>query len=210
MPILVVNLSQTAGAAASTLAIAPTARNLLCCFVSQSATTSAPSVTGWVFNGTNATWSAGANSLFFGTRVADGTETTITVTAGSGGTSQGITMWELNGAANTVEGTPTALNAQTGTSGILTMPTSTNTGDILLMAVGQALSSGTPTSWTAGSGTNPISTSTVVATRAQGGYLIISDTQASIAYTASWGNSHAFGMLGVFIEQNTTGVLEAF
>lgn len=208
MAIANVHQGQTAAATASSLAItSAVAGHILIVFISQTVSiVAAPTgsdnisgATGWTTNATKSTFSAtGVDATFVMYKVAVGGETTITATAGTGGTVQGLAVLELSGASLTIDTivvsntTSTALT--TTTSGSVT---TSNAGSIILAGIGQNAASGAIGVFT---GTGPMTRVSSSSTRCIGGYYLPGSTVSGATFTANWANSNAAAMLILAIE----------
>ena len=202
----VVNSAQTASSSTATLTLPSTPSSglgrYLACFIDQTGSTTAPTLTGWTVVNTPALYAGGGtDSVWFAYKLTAGTETSIAPTAASGGTINGICYWELSnvGAPLTFDGAFIVNSLGNSNVGILTVTASNpGSGEILLMGVGQAASNGASTAWT-GAGGTAVGISNV-ATRMQGGSFATTGSMSAAVFQANWTTSHAFGMLGVIIE----------
>jgi hypothetical protein len=190
MAMEVVRSKQTGSASAATLAItAPSVGHLLVVFIDQSGTTAAPTgkdllgTTGWTVNATHGVYAASVNSLYVATKVAVGTESELTPSAGAGGTVQGLSYFEVSGASGTVDAivhADNAINVKTLASPGLT---TTDAGSVVLGAAAMGKGSGTVSAWT---GTGPMTNVETVTTRCLGGSYIPGSTISGATFTANW------------------------
>lgn len=198
MAITVVRSAQSAGAAnANSLSItSPTAGNTLVTFMSQSAATT-PTCSGMTVNTSKAVHNASADSTWVAYKIADGSETNVAWTAGSGGTAHGVCYWEVAGAAATVtlDGSPANTDNLNAATGGVAYTTSV-AGSIILIGVGHNASSGTISAWT---GTNVATNIGTAAARCFGGSFITTVTVSS-TFTANWATSHVASMLAIALQ----------
>lgn len=196
MAYTVVQKAQTPGSANNTaLTItAATAGNILVSFFSQTGLNT-PSCSGFTVDATKSTYLTNLSTLWVAYKIAAGGETSISWTAGSGGTGHGVVGFELAGgpASVTLDGSPVHTDnvAATTTTGIA-VATSTP-GSIILIGVGGDASSGVIGSWT---GTNVATNVGTAAARPFGGSFITTSTVSSI-FTANWATARATGMLAL-------------
>jgi hypothetical protein len=206
MAIAVVQSAWTTGGgnnAVGTLGLGATAGNLLVAFAAQSASVSAPTcATGFTVNATSALFNASAASVWVAYTIAAGGETTATWTPAAGGTINGVTIWELSGAANPIalDFTPPVHtdNITAAVSGNLAV-TTTVPGSIVLIGLGRNSSFGTVGSWT---GTNVATNAGSGTARCFGGSFITTVTVSS-TFTANWATSGIAGMLGIALQPLT-------
>ena len=180
-----------------TLGLGATAGNLLVAFAAQSASVATPTcATGFTVNTTKALFNASAASVWVAYKIATGGETTATFTPGAGGTINGVTIWELSGAANPIalDFTPPVHtdNITAAVSGNLAV-TTTVPGSIVLIGVGRNSSFGTVGAWT---GTNVATNAASGTARCFGGSFLTTSTISS-TFTANWATSGIAGMLGI-------------
>jgi hypothetical protein len=208
MAIGVVQKAQSPSGATGSLTIGQNTKagNRVFVFVSQSASVAAPTVedsvggsTGWVLSATKALGAASANSLWMAEKVVvAGQEFAIVkFTAGAGGIAQGLWAIELSGASGTVDVSVVVNN--TGNVKTVTSPavSTSDSGDIVLAAVGAVNAALAATSWT---GTGPLTPAATEATRCLGGYYLPGSTLSGATVTASWETSRQVGMLVVTIK----------
>lgn len=198
MAITVVRSAQTAGGAnATSQAItSPAAGNTLVSFFSQSAATT-PTCTGFTVNTTKAVYNASADSCWGAYKIADGTETSVAWTIGTGGTAHGVCYWEIAGAAAaiTLDGSPAHTDNISANTGGLAV-TTTVAGSVILIGVGGNAATGTIGNWT---GTNVATNISTVSSRCFGGSFITTSTVSS-TFTANWNTSQVRGMLAIALQ----------
>lgn len=198
---------QSKAADTATLTItSPTANNTLAVFIVQTGATSAPvggdnlGASGWTLNSASAATNTASSLVWFATKKAVGTETTLSPTAASGGTIQSITYWELSGISTVYyDGSPVARNAiASATSAASGSVSTTLASDIILAAANfGANKDGGTSAWT---GTGPMTLPTGVSGNSRqmiGGSYIPGATLSSVTFTANWTTARASGMLVV-------------
>ena len=182
--------------------------DLLVLFINQSATTSAPTITGWTVHATYSTYgNAGVNSQYVAYQSSPGNVGTVTPTVGSGGTILGIVGFVVPGASTNVD----VIVNELSTSGSGTVKTSgsvttTDPGSIVLAGMALANNSGTITAWT---GTGPMNNLATTNIKNFGGYYVPGTTLSGATFTANWTNSRANCMLVVAFKPLPIAVLSA-
>jgi len=181
---------------------AATAGNLLAAFVTQNGATlpgNPPTLAGWATSGSYATTTA-STGVFLLTKTAAGGETTIAPTAGTGGTIDAISYFEISGYPGTLylDGSPiTASNISSATTYTSAPVTTVVAGSILLMCSTTGTNQdGGQLAWAASnlavpvlvgaSGTNLKQTSASY---------IPGVTLSGVTFTASWTTSRVSGFL---------------
>ena len=202
----VVRSKQTLGGSESGLVITSALKgNTLAAFVMQSGSVVAPTLAGWSFSPTSALQGASANSLWFGTKIAAGGETSISPAPGTGGTVIGVCYFEVEGAGQEVDAIVASSNGGSVTTQVSGALTTTAAGDVILGCVGFASGNGGSSAWT---GTGPM-TSVGGETRAMGGYYVPGTTLAAATFTANWVNSRTHGMLVVALKPSSSAAVIA-
>lgn len=208
MAVAVVHSAQTGTGATATLAItSATAGNLLVAFVAQTASTVEPKgkdnkgTTGWSTHETHGVSNGSASSEWVLLKVAEGGETELNPTVGTGGAIQGICYFELSGSGNAVEVTPVHTDNASGTT--VTSPglTTTNAGDMVLMAVGDGVATSNSEAieeWTASNSAKPTAVS-LSASRCWGASYLPGATLSAVTFTSKWTKTKANSILVVAI-----------
>lgn len=207
MAITVINPALTGGSGTATLTItSATALNGMACFINQSGSLTAPTITGWtVYPTVHAQFNTSGSSIWYAYKIAAGGETSIAPTAGSGGTIVGICYWEINGmdASLTLDGTPVHVD-NTASAATNSVAVSTSTaGSIVLIGVGVTANNTSCNTWTGSDVATNVSSG---ATRMQGGSYVTTGTLSSQTFTANWGTARVSGVLAVAIQPPSAGV----
>lgn len=214
MAVAIVQSSQ--GAVNTKTITAATAGNLIVVFVSQSATTAAPTVTDsaggtYTVLPTFALWNSSASSLYCCYKIAVGGETSVSYTPGSGGSTAGIVVFEVSGVNNPVliEASKNTNNGAFAASSTTTA-INTNYNNMVLAAVSLTASQ-TPGAW---SGTKVMTTVATASTNTFGGSYVATTPLVAQTFTGNWTGSRNHGNLVVAFEPvyspagNTAGILD--
>lgn len=198
---LFVQKKSTGATATNKITIAaPKSGNALALFVSQTGSSTEPSLTGWTKSGLKANGSNSSNGTWLLTRTADGTEgTSLEVTAGTGGEVRGLTFFESEGVLTTVESSVTGTagtGAHTATSGNLTC----GVDAIIAACGGSATASGVVAAW---GGTGPVlERTTETSSQCLGGGIILAEPLSAKNFTANWTNNANYGLLVVALKSS--------
>lgn len=196
--------AQSAGSSNNTsVAIsAVTAGNTLVSFFSQTGLNT-PTCSGFTVETTNAVYNGSLSSVWVATKIAAGGETSVSWTAGSGGTGHGVAAFELSGGPATVtkDGSVVKVdNIAAATTSSITVTTSV-ANSIILIASGHDASSGVISAWT---GTNVATNIGTAAARCFAGHFVTTSTVSS-AFTANWATSNVSGMLAIALQISAGG-----
>jgi hypothetical protein len=174
-----------------------TAGNVLVCYAIQSASLlsigfsdNVSGSTGWVTQSTHATNNSNNSSVYVATKSAVGGETTISTTAGSGGTVGSLCYFEIQGGASTRVETITAGSGGAATTSETSAAiTTTNPGDIILAAAGFGNPTGAVFAWTGTHVMTNVSTSS--SSLFIGGSYVPNAKLTSQNFTANWTTSRS-------------------
>lgn len=201
MAITVRNKGQTVSTATNTIStVTPLVGNILVSFFDEVNSTAQPTVadnlgsTGWVVQSTAALFGSTANrSCWVAIKTATGGEGSITWTVGTGGTAEGVSYFELNGASTNIDTivgqTVTGATAITVTSAAFS---TTDSGGIILAACGQDGASGGNNAWT---GTGPLININATSSRIIAGSFIPGAQVSGATVTANWTSSNHAAIL---------------
>src|ERR1022692_4246046 len=137
------------GNASITFSLTANSGNLLVVFINQLTSLLAPTLSGYTVNATDAGFGASlVDSLYVAYKISNGTETSATPTAGSGGTINAVSYAEITGGPSTTVDTIVA-SAITGTQTSITSPayTTTNAGSIVVAGFGTQAATSTVNAW---------------------------------------------------------------